>query len=178
MRLTGSTRRTRPRVSVRSRASCCPQDCGRDRRRHQSRDGKTMSGFRPPLLKATVAKAGSDPTPGTWFLGHTEVLECTLGKRPKGGSQAQKADRSLRVLARSNCGRGEVGRRRVQANEDAPRYRVGAVADRTRQHVQIDQREQVERAFRHCPSVYEIADKRPNNKEFTACKDWRLRSQS
>ena len=61
-------------------------DCaGRNRsasaRRNQAGDGKTMSGFQPPLLKAMVAKAGSAPAPGTWSLGPTRVLECAPEQR-------------------------------------------------------------------------------------------------
>jgi hypothetical protein len=159
-------------------------DCaGRNRsssaRRNQAGHGKTMSGFQPPVLPSNGSYGRLCFLYGIEVpLGHSKVLECALDKRPKGGYQAQEVRSSLRATARSNYCRGEVGRMRVQANEDALRYRVGAVADRTRQHVQIGRREQVEHAFRHCPLVYEIADKRPNNKEFTACKDWQLRSQS
>jgi hypothetical protein len=161
-------------------------DCaGRNRsasakRRNQAGHRKTMSGFQPPVLTSNGSLAGS--ASGTGYvvrMGHSEVLECALGKRPRGGSQAQKAHGNLWVLTRSNCGRGEVGRMRVQAREAAPRYRVGAVADEQGSMCKSTKENRWNvHSVAALPSSSRIADKRSNNKESIVCKDWHFRLQS
>lgn len=105
--------------------------------------GQTVSGFQPPVLPTTGSLAGSASGTGSRSVGGTQGARVlSEQKHQEGGFHTQEDHSSLRAVARSNCGSGEVGGMRVQAREAAPPYRVGAVADQTGQHVQIDQGEQ------------------------------------